>query len=169
MKNYRDSDYAINKYSNSIVYRFADRIVEVTLSDYLAENSQKTEQDFIELKMLSDEIYLEQVRNENAQTKKNVSLDGLDETEKCATFPLDEQYMEKQNRKYVIQAARKLLEYDLLTDIQKRRFILFYFKGLTTRRIAQLEGITQNAVWKSINASEKKLKKLFDDGWSTSR
>jgi hypothetical protein len=38
MKNYKDSDYALNKFSEGIVYRFADRIVEITLEDYLAEN-----------------------------------------------------------------------------------------------------------------------------------
>ena len=38
MKNYKDSDYARNKFSEGIVYRFADRIVEITLKDYLAEN-----------------------------------------------------------------------------------------------------------------------------------
>ena len=169
MKNYRDSDYAINKYSKSIVYRFADKIVEVTLSDYLAENPEKTEKDFEELKALSDEMYLEQVRNENAQTKKNVSVNTLEETEACCTSPLDEQYIDTQNRKYAIQAARDLLELDLLTDIQKRRFILYFFKGLTTRQIAHIEGTVQNAVWKSINAAEKKLKKLFNDGWSNPR
>ncbi len=35
MKNYKDSDYAINKSSEGIVYRFADRIVEIILKDYL--------------------------------------------------------------------------------------------------------------------------------------
>lgn len=71
MKNYRDSDYALNKHSKGIVYRFADKIVEVTLAGYLAENPDKTEADFRMLKELSDSIYLDQVQDENAQTKKN--------------------------------------------------------------------------------------------------
>lgn len=33
LKNYKDSDYALNKFSEGIVYRFADRIVEITLED----------------------------------------------------------------------------------------------------------------------------------------
>ena len=41
MKNYKDSDYALNKFSKGIVYR----------------NPGRTAQDFIELKVLSDEIY----------------------------------------------------------------------------------------------------------------
>ncbi|WP_333783126.1 hypothetical protein [Lutispora saccharofermentans] len=65
MKNYKDSDYALNKFSEGIVYKFADRIVEVTLEDYLTENPGKTAEDFLELKALSDEIYHEQVMQEN--------------------------------------------------------------------------------------------------------
>ena len=57
MRDYRKSDYAINKYSPNIVYRFHDEIIEVALEDYLKENPDKTEQDFAELKALSDEIY----------------------------------------------------------------------------------------------------------------
>lgn len=45
MKNYKDSDYALNKFSEGIVYRFADRIVEITLEDYLAENPGYIEQE----------------------------------------------------------------------------------------------------------------------------
>lgn len=67
MKNYKDSDYALNKFSEGIVYRFADRIVEITLDHYLAENPDKNEQDFWELKALSDEIYHQQVMHEIGQ------------------------------------------------------------------------------------------------------
>lgn len=57
MKNYNKSGYALNKVSQNIVYRFADGIVEVTLADYLRENPNKTEEDFKELKAMSDEMY----------------------------------------------------------------------------------------------------------------
>ena len=54
MRDYRKSDYAINKYSPNIVYRFHDEIVEVSLEDYLKESPDKTAQDFTKLKALSD-------------------------------------------------------------------------------------------------------------------
>ncbi|MDR0818701.1 MAG: RNA polymerase subunit sigma-24, partial [Oscillospiraceae bacterium] len=60
MKNYQNSDYALNKFSKGIVYRFTDGIVEVTLADYLAENPGRTETDFRILKEASDENYLKQ-------------------------------------------------------------------------------------------------------------
>ena len=86
MNNYRYSDYAVNKYSKAIVYRFADKVIEVTLEAYLAENPGKTVQDFEELKILSDEIYFEKDRSENAQTKKNLSIHGIEETDRLSTI-----------------------------------------------------------------------------------
>ena len=84
MKNYTDSDYALNKVNkDAIVYKFADGIVEVTLADYLAENPDKTEADFRALKGLSDADYFERDRKENAQTKRNAPFDELDETDLC--------------------------------------------------------------------------------------
>ena len=83
MKNYNKSDYAVNKYSDGIVYSFADGIVTITLADYLAENPDKTEGDFIALKTLSDSIYLKEVQDENAQTYKNVSYEHISETTLC--------------------------------------------------------------------------------------
>ena len=49
MRNYKDSDYALNRYSQGIVYKFSDGIVEITLEDYLRDNPNKTEEDFAEL------------------------------------------------------------------------------------------------------------------------
>ena len=94
MQNYRKSDYAINKSSPNIVYRFHNEIIEITLEDYLKENPDKTEHDFAELKALSDQIYYEQDRAESAQTLKDVSIHGLEETEHCATRALDEEWEE---------------------------------------------------------------------------
>ena len=74
---------------------FSDFFCELdyTLS-YLKENPDKTEHDFAELKTLSDQIYYEQDRAESAQTRKDVSIHGLEETEHCATRALDEEWEE---------------------------------------------------------------------------
>ena len=129
MKNFRNSDYAINKYSNSIVYRFTDRIEVVTLSDYLSENPEKTEEDFKKLKILSDEMYLEQVRTENAQTKKNVSLSELEETEECATNSLEEEYLNVQDRTYALKAVEQLFKNNILTETQNDGLFFIILKG----------------------------------------
>lgn len=107
MQNYRKSDYAINKNSPNIVYRFHNEIIEITLEDYLKENPDKTEHDFAELKALSDQIYYEQDRAESAQTRKDVSIHGLEETEHCATRALDEEW-EAYFRLYHLRKYRRV-------------------------------------------------------------
>ena len=161
----RVSDYAINKNSPNIVYRFHNEIIEITLEDYLKENPDKTEHDFAELKALSDQIYYEQDRAESAQTRKDVSIHGLEETEHCATRALDEEWEERvvdiQNRKYAWKALEQLFTVGALTEVQKRRFRLHVFQGLSTRQIGRMEGTSHQAVAKSINLAIAKLKKYF--------
>ena len=165
LRDYRKSDYAINKYSPNIVYRFHDEIVEVSLEDYLKENPDKTAQDFTKLKALSDEIYYEQDRAESAQTRKDVSIHGLEEMDCCSTRPLEEELeelaAEVQNRRYARIALERLFAAGVLTEVQKRRFRLHVFRGLSTRQIGRLEGTSHQAVAKSLNLAIEKLKKFF--------
>lgn len=160
MKNYTDSDYALNKFSEGIVYKFADRIVEVTLEDYLSENPDRTEQDFRELKELSDAIYLDQVRAENSQTRKNIPIHGMEETRDLGGIPIDEQYIEMLDKQYATEAIALLLESGLLTDVQERRFRLLIFGGLSKRKIALMEGVHKKSVDECIAAVLDKLKKI---------
>ena len=163
MKNYQSSDYAVNKFAEGIVYRFADQTVEITLADYLRENPDKTEADFSELKALSDGMYLEQVRADNAQTKKNVSFHSLEETDLCcAASPEDaliaaEEQAESQKMRREV-AAKAL---STLTEVQRRRYLLHTLDGLTTREIAEKESVSHVAVVYSLKQSEKKIKKVL--------
>lgn len=161
MKNYKESDYALNKFSEGIVYKFADRIVEVTLEDYLTENPGKTAEDFLELKALSDEIYHEQVMQENRTSRLDISINGLEETEALATPPLDTELIHKSDSKKAMAAAKKLLDSGELTEIQRRRFVQHFFQGLSIRQIAAKDEVDYRAVWDSLHFASKKLKKFF--------
>lgn len=167
MRDYRKSDYAINKYSPNIVYRFQNEIIEISLDDYLKENPDKTEPDFAELKALSDAIYYDQDRSESAQTRKDVSIYGLEETNSCSTRSLEDEWeelaVEIQNRRYARIALDRLFAADVLTEVQKRRFRLHVFRGLSTRQVGRLEGTNHQAVAKSLNLAIKKLKSFFDE------
>lgn len=162
MRNYKESDYALNKYSEGIVYKFTDGIVEITLADYLRDNPKKTEQDFAKLKALSDEIYHQQDKQEQRTSRLDVSIHGLEETNLIAAPAIDTELIQKYEMDRATDAAYRLLHSDKLTEIQKRRFIQHFFQGLSTRQIARLEGVHQRAVWDSLMWAEKKLKKFFE-------
>ena len=166
MKHFTNSDYALNKYSEGIVYRFADGIVEITLTSYLAENPGKSKDDFRALKELSDSIYHQQDRAENAQTKKNDPLDGLDEAmygqelspEEVLIREIDflEEARWRHERLSVVNRAL-----DKLTEKQRKRYLLYIVDGLSTWQIAELEGTNQKSVYESLQAAEKKIKKVL--------
>jgi DNA-directed RNA polymerase specialized sigma subunit len=165
MKNYMNSDYAVNKNARGIIYRFADIIVEITLEIYLRENPDKTENDFVELKTLSDSIYLEQDREEYRQTYRNVSIHGLDETEICSVPSPEDEVIERQQEAMKQKHQRRLAKQALttLTEVQHRRYLLYHVNGLTMREIAKIEGVIHSKIQKSLEASEKKIKKFLSD------
>lgn len=49
-----------------------------------------------------------------------------------------------------------------LTDIQKERLHLYFFKGLTTREVAEKYKVSQHVIWKSLQGAINKLKKFYD-------
>ena len=71
--------------------------------------------------------------------------------------------IQKAEEKKALETAIRLLESGKLTDVQKRRFCLHFFQGLSTRQIAKLEGVHQRAVWDSLMWAEKKLKKFYEE------
>lgn len=163
LKNYKENDYALNRYSQGIVYKFTDGIVEVTLEDYLRDNPNKTEEDFKKLKALSDAIYYEQDRQDQRTGRRNVSMSGMEETDLAATPAIDGELIRKMEERKALDAAKRLLHSGKLTQVQKRRFLLYFFQGLSTRQIARLEGVHQRAVWDSLMWAEKKLKRLYEE------
>ena len=78
---------------------------------------------------------------------------------------MDEEWEEKltefQNRLYARRAFEKLFAAGVLTEIQKCRFCLYVFKGLSIRQIGRLEGRSHQVVAKSQNLAIRKLKNFF--------
>lgn len=161
MRNYQDSDYAVNKYSPNIVYRFADRTVEVTQEDYLRDNPDKTAEDFAELKALSDEMYHEQDLEDTRYGKRAKTLESVENTERYAVVSPDVELIHKADEGQALQAAKRLLESGTLTEVQKRRFILHYIKGYSTRQIAKMENVNHTSVMRALAYAQIKLKKFF--------
>ena len=165
MKNYTDSDFALNKYSKGIVYHFADGIVEITLEAYIRENPGKTEKDFHELKALSDTIYSEQDSENYRQTWKNTPISSVGDVDLGVAASPEESVVEeasqaeRQNKRR--EAARLALS--TLTDVQRRRYLLYHVHGLTLRQIAEAEGVIHTKIHRSLIAAERKIKKFFTD------
>ena len=165
MKNFNNSDYALNKKNTeAVVYRFADgKILEITLADYIDENPGKTAEDFIALKTLSDTDYYERDKEDYRITRKNLSIHGLEETETCAGDSLEEEVIEQPEREALENERRELAlkALETLTEIQRRRYLMYHANGLTTREIAEKEGTSQRTVMDSIQWAEKKIKKFL--------
>ena len=166
MRNFTESDYAINKNAVGIVYRFADQTIEVTLEDYLRENPSKTAADFAELKALSDEDYYNTDRGGYRQTWKNVSFAGLEDTADFAALSPEGEFMrqaeELAERTKRDALAKKAL--DKLTDVQRRRYVMYHVQGKTTREIAALEGVKHQSVVECLAGADKKIKKVLSNG-----
>lgn len=163
MKNYRKSDYALNKFSKGIVYQFADRTVEISMEDYLRDNPDKTEEDFRALKAESDGIYLEQVQLETAQGNKTVSMTGLEDTVTHPAPALDESCIKADEHRRVKLAVDKLFRYGKLTVKQKERFVKHFFAGVSLRKIASDEGVHFTSVDESIRQAVDKLRTYFKE------
>ena len=165
MKNYKDNDYAVNKNANGIVYRFADETVEITLEDYLRENTNKTATDFAELKALSDADYYETDRSDYRQTWKNTSFDtlGEDETVIFAVPSAEDEVIgqREQEATYATQQSIVVQALNKLTEVQRRRYLMYHIQGLSMRTIADREGVLHSKIQKSLDAAEKKIKKIL--------
>jgi len=165
MKNYRESDYAVNKNAEGIVYRFANQTIEITLADYLRENPDKTPADFAELKALSDTDYYDTDRSDYRQTWKNTSFENLykDESAVLAVPSVEDEFIKHREREAALAQRQSLaaLALDKLTDIQRRRYLMYHVHGLTMRKIAELEGVHHPRIVKSLQDAEKKIKKFL--------
>lgn len=84
------------------------------------------------------------------------SLDAIDYEglEYAAPNTPESLLLEAESNEHCLRALAQL------TDIQRRRFIMFA-SGLSTHEIARREGANQKSVHESIEAARKKLKKFF--------
>ena len=176
----KKSDYAVNKKSEDIVYRFADG-ASVSIkrgTDGIIVTQRSSEGDIVVVsvsekempadsfehwKPLLDEDYRERERAEIHSTRRDVSLYLLEETE-CVSCESTEDVVvrnEEPPENYrTIENARSILA-TCLTETQRRRYFLYHRDGLTYRKIAELEGVDPMAIQRSLKYAEKKIKKVL--------
>ncbi|MDR1703665.1 MAG: RNA polymerase subunit sigma-24 [Clostridiales bacterium] len=165
MKNFTDSDYALNKHSEGIVYSFVDGSkVTVTLENYLAENPDKTADDFRRLKELSDGDYLERDRDGYRKSWKDMPLDILADTLHCSAPSPETDVIEAplEKERQITRFALAKKAWYKLTEVQRRRYRMYHVDGLTMREIAEREKTSHVAVVYSLEQADKKIKKFLN-------
>ena len=160
MSNFNKSDYAANKYSDSIVYKSVTGAYELTEEQFLRENPSETPQAYQRWKIWSNHNYLDMLRKDIEERKHTVPWDELEDTLLvCAAISEDEAFkeVERQNDPTpTLKEAYGILN-SCLTEIQKRRFLLFILERKNEREIALLEGVNQSSVSRSLIVAQKRI------------
>ena len=102
-----------------------------------------------------------QVRKDNAQTKKNISMGELEETAACGGMSLEDEYIAAEDRKRNLNIINDFFSAVKLTERQKQRFLLHYCEGLTFREAAQKEGVHFTSVRDSIEQVTQKFREFY--------
>ena len=153
----KNSIYALNKKDpDAIVYPSANgKLIRVTREDF------PSEEEFLAFKKWSDENFHEEEKLDHREANHVLSADDLSEAAlavPAADVLLERQHERAEKRKIASDMVVKLK--DKLTDIQFRRLWMYCVEGKTEQQIAEIEGVDQQRISKSILAAKKKIKKF---------
>ena len=153
----KNSIYALNKKApDAIVYPSANgKLIRVTREDF------PNEEEFLAFKKWSDENFHEEEKLDHREANHILSVDDLSEAAlavPAADVLLERQHERAEKRKIASDMVVKLK--DKLTDIQFRRLWMYCVEGKTEQQIAEIEGVDQQRISKSILAAKKKIKKF---------
>ena len=153
----KNSIYALNtKDPDAIVYPSANgKLIRVTREDF------PNEEEFLAFKKWSDENFHEEEKLDHREANHILSVDDLSEAAlavPAADVLLERQHERAEKRKIASDMVVKLK--DKLTDIQFRRLWMYCVEGKTEQQIAEIEGVDQQRISKSILAAKKKIKKF---------
>ena len=156
----KNSIYALNKKDpDAIVYPSANgKLIRVTREDF------PSEEEFLAFKKWSDENFHEEEKLDHREANHVLSVDDLSEAAlavPAADVIMERQHERAEKRKIASDMVVKLK--DKLTDIQFRRLWMYHVDGKTEEEIAEIEGVAQQQISKSIIAAEKKIKKFSSE------
>ena len=154
----KNSLYALNKKDpDAIVYPTADgKTVRITREDF------PSEEEFLAFKAWSDENFHKEDNRDVTENRYRLSLDDLSEAA-LAVPAIDVVMDRKQQRAEQKRKAADMvvLLKDKLTETQFRRLWMYCVENKTEQEIADIEGVDQQRISKSIIAAKKKIKKFF--------
>ena len=143
-------------------------LIEITLdtetgskiSERSISDSEMKLSDFDTMKEFLTEATRQEFNADWSATKLNVDFDILEKTDLLSVQSVEDDYIERQNVSddfRTLDNAMKVLD-SCLTKIQKKRYIMSRAKGLSTREIAEKEGVSQRTVQDSLELAERKMK-----------
>jgi len=154
----KNSLYALNKKDpDAIVYPTADgKTVRITREDF------PSEEEFLAFKAWSDENFHKEDNRDVTENRYRLSLDDLSEAA-LAVPAIDVVMDRKQQRAEQKRKAADMVVQlkDKLTETQFRRLWMYCVENKTEQEIADIEGVDQQRISKSIIAAKKKIKKFF--------
>ena len=153
----KNSIYALNKKDpDAIVYPSANgKLIRVTREDF------PSEEEFLAFKKWSDENFHEEEKLDHREANHILAVDDLSEAAlavPAADVIMERQHERAEKRRIASDMVVKLK--DKLTDIQFRRLWMYHVEGKTEQQIAEIEGVDQQRISKSILAAKKKIKKF---------
>ena len=154
----KNSLYALNKKDpDAIVYPTADgKTVRITREDF------PSDEEFLAFKAWSDENFHKEDNRDVTENRYRLSLDDLSEAA-LAVPAIDVVMDRKQQRAEQKRKAADMVVQlkDKLTETQFRRLWMYCVENKTEQEIADIEGVDQQRISKSIIAAKKKIKKFF--------
>ena len=163
MKDFQYTDYGINHANkDAIVYRFANgEVREITAADFGGD-----ENEFRKWKELSDNDLHDEENHMRSISRKDVSINGLDETD-LSRLPSMEEVFEGQNDDGNLSTEVNAYLM-LLTETEKRRLLLLAVYQSVVK-VAEIENVTHPAVCKTLTNVQKKLKKYEKMGYENGK
>ena len=138
-------------------------------TERILTDAEFTVEQFEAMKEWSDAEYKTQVRSYVNNKRKCVArVEDLEDNPAIAVFEKfagDEDEVSEESYR-TVENALHILEAMKLTDVQKRRFVAKHIDGMSLREIAEKEKAHFMAVQESLQAAEKKRKKIISKNFS---
>ena len=175
--------YRLNKNSEDIVYNFATemiiyrkettpegavRIIEIRKQDgkksqtkRIVPSYEMNVEDFDTWKKKLVEDAHEEINKDKRETRANVSIENLLETDLVCVESVEEEYLRAEEEKHALPKTMAVAFdiLDVLTPKQRSRYLKHKMHGMTTRAIAAEEGCAHKQVEKSIAQAQEKIEK----------
>ena len=178
--------YKLNKNNPDLVYNFADELItyrkeedengNLQIVEYRKKDGRKGKkattrrvvpsyemsiEDFDAWKEKLTKEALDYWHTDHQQTRNNVSIENLLETDLVCEESVEEEYIrEEEDRQALPKTMKEALEIlDVLTPTQKNRYLQVKYYGKTIREVADEEGCGFQRVAKSIAQAQEKIDK----------